>query len=132
MPCLCGLKVALDLESKTKCHRIVRLGAEDAFIVLARERAGLTRISIYKTNRGPARPNRTWWSCRSFRARRSLSGSPDWLKFKNPAAPAVRREAEEDSAVIRWLTTGNGEDLEGPDVERDDRKNLDWIKLFAG
>ena len=22
--------------------------------------------------------------------------SPDWLKFKNPAAPAVRREAEED------------------------------------
>jgi ATP-dependent DNA ligase len=22
--------------------------------------------------------------------------SPDWLKFKNPAAPAVSREAEED------------------------------------
>ena len=22
--------------------------------------------------------------------------SPDWLKFKNPAAPAVTREAEED------------------------------------
>jgi bifunctional non-homologous end joining protein LigD len=22
--------------------------------------------------------------------------SPDWLKFKNPAAPAVKREAEED------------------------------------
>jgi bifunctional non-homologous end joining protein LigD len=22
--------------------------------------------------------------------------SPDWLKFKNPDAPAVRREAEED------------------------------------
>ena len=22
--------------------------------------------------------------------------SPDWLKFKNPAAPAVRRKAEED------------------------------------
>jgi len=21
---------------------------------------------------------------------------PDWLKFKNPAAPAVRRETEED------------------------------------
>ena len=27
-----------------------------------------------------------------YRSRRS----PDWLKFKNPAAPAVRREAEED------------------------------------
>jgi hypothetical protein len=26
-----------------------------------------------------------------------LTGSsPDWLKFKNPAAPAVKREAEED------------------------------------
>ena len=24
------------------------------------------------------------------------SRSPDWLKFKNPEAPAVRREAEED------------------------------------
>jgi hypothetical protein len=24
--------------------------------------------------------------------------SPDWLKFKNPAAPAVKREAEEDWA----------------------------------
>jgi hypothetical protein len=23
--------------------------------------------------------------------------SPDWLKMKNPAAPAVKREAEEDS-----------------------------------
>jgi hypothetical protein len=22
--------------------------------------------------------------------------SPDWLKFKNPEAPAVKREAEED------------------------------------
>ena len=27
-----------------------------------------------------------------YRSGRSL----DWLKFKNPAAPAVRREAEED------------------------------------
>jgi hypothetical protein len=29
--------------------------------------------------------------------RRYISGrSPDWLKFKNPDAPAVKREAEED------------------------------------
>ena len=26
--------------------------------------------------------------------------SPDWLKFKNPEAPAVKREAEEDGAMI--------------------------------
>jgi hypothetical protein len=26
----------------------------------------------------------------------------DWLKFKNPAAPAVRREAEEDWGKDRW------------------------------
>jgi hypothetical protein len=25
-----------------------------------------------------------------------LGRSPDWLKFKNPAAPAVKREAEEE------------------------------------
>jgi ATP-dependent DNA ligase len=26
----------------------------------------------------------------------------DWLKFKNPAAPAVRREAEEEWGKERW------------------------------
>ena len=30
-----------------------------------------------------------WWLKRPGRMR-------DWLKFKNPAAPAVKREAEED------------------------------------
>ena len=28
--------------------------------------------------------------------------SPDWLKFKNPAAPAVKREAEEDWGRPPW------------------------------
>jgi bifunctional non-homologous end joining protein LigD len=28
--------------------------------------------------------------------------SPDWLKFKNPAAPAVKREAEEDWCQEKW------------------------------
>ena len=28
--------------------------------------------------------------------RYSSGRSPDWLKFKNPAAPAVRREADKD------------------------------------
>jgi bifunctional non-homologous end joining protein LigD len=28
--------------------------------------------------------------------------SKDWLKFKNPAAPAVRREAQEDWGKERW------------------------------
>jgi hypothetical protein len=31
--------------------------------------------------------------------------TPDWLKFKNPQAPAVRREAEED-----WGRAGQGDD----------------------
>jgi hypothetical protein len=26
----------------------------------------------------------------------------DWLKFKNPAAPAVKREAEEEWGKDRW------------------------------
>ena len=33
-------------------------------------------------------------------SRYRLGRSPDWLKFKNPAAPAVRREAEEDWRLI--------------------------------
>ena len=28
--------------------------------------------------------------------------SPDWLKMKNPAAPAVKREAEEEWGKQRW------------------------------
>jgi len=28
--------------------------------------------------------------------------SPDWLKMKNPAAPAVKREAEEDWGREKW------------------------------
>ena len=28
--------------------------------------------------------------------------SPDWLKFKNPQAPAIRREAEEDWGRGGW------------------------------
>jgi bifunctional non-homologous end joining protein LigD len=28
--------------------------------------------------------------------------SPDWLKMKNPAAPAVKREAEEDWGKGGW------------------------------
>jgi bifunctional non-homologous end joining protein LigD len=31
-----------------------------------------------------------------LRSRYRSGRSPDWLKFKNPEAPAVRREAEED------------------------------------
>jgi hypothetical protein len=56
--------------------------------------------------RQPRRPQQTsliWtkssatgsW-CRSLVERFPRGRSPDWLKFKNPAAPAVNREAEED------------------------------------
>jgi hypothetical protein len=35
--------------------------------------------------------------------RREYSGrSPDWLKMKNPACAAVKREAEEDWGKERW------------------------------
>jgi hypothetical protein len=36
-------------------------------------------------------------------ARRAARGrSKDWLKLQNPAAPAVKREAEEDWGRGRW------------------------------
>jgi bifunctional non-homologous end joining protein LigD len=34
--------------------------------------------------------------------RRGPNKCPDWIKVKNPAAPAVRREAEEDWGKKRW------------------------------
>jgi bifunctional non-homologous end joining protein LigD len=37
------------------------------------------------------------------RGSRYVSGrSPDWIKTKNPMAPAVKREAEEDWGKTRW------------------------------
>jgi hypothetical protein len=34
--------------------------------------------------------------------RDDFTRSPDWLKFKNPNAPAVKREAEEDWDREGW------------------------------
>ena len=51
-----------------------------------RDRIGGVRVrpgAIYVTHRNPIS---------SYRSGRS----PDWLKMKNPAAPAVKREDEED------------------------------------
>ena len=35
-------------------------------------------------------------------ARVKFKDSRDWLKFKNPNAPAVKREAEEDWGKQKW------------------------------
>jgi bifunctional non-homologous end joining protein LigD len=41
------------------------------------------------------------------RGSRYISGrSPDWIKTKNPDAPAVKREAEEDWGKIQWRRRG--------------------------
>ena len=62
----------------------------------ARSRA----VSVPRTQRGRYRalvsPARWGWRGLSRSARYRSGRSPDWLKFKNPAAPAVKREAEED------------------------------------
>ena len=42
--------------------------------------------STYRSGRSP-----DW-----LKFKNPAAPAPDWLKFKNPAAPAVRREAEED------------------------------------
>jgi ATP-dependent DNA ligase len=41
------------------------------------------------------------------RGSRYISGrSAAWIKTKNPAAPAVKREAEEDWGKIQWRRRG--------------------------
>jgi hypothetical protein len=37
-------------------------------------------------------------------SRSCSSRSPDWLKMKNPNAPAVKREAKEDWGKQEWLS----------------------------
>jgi hypothetical protein len=41
-----------------------------------------------------------WW--RKMTSPGSAARPTDWLKFKNPDAPAVKREAEEDWGKPRW------------------------------
>ena len=43
--------------------------------------------------------------------------SPDWLKFKNPEAPAVRREAEEDWGKMTAVMIMPHRTLEGQEPE---------------
>ena len=71
-----------------------------------------TLASILRKSRPGVRLSVTWSTQRARACKMGLEGivskrlgsryrsgrSPDWLKFKNPDAPAVKREAEED-----WL-----------------------------
>ena len=62
----------------------------------APERAPRASRTALPCSSTPAR-----WACEGIVSKRLGSRyrsgrSPDWLKFKNPAAPAVKREAEED------------------------------------
>jgi bifunctional non-homologous end joining protein LigD len=76
--------------------------------------------------------------------------SPDWLKFKNPKPPAVRREAEEDWGRLRtivpaalhrrnkalrlsesWALSGT-QDGCGSILRRSDGMPKDWLRSSAG
>ena len=66
-----------------------------------RPRPACGSTSISRPTARPCSPTPARWawraSCRSARPRRYRCGrSPDWLKSKNPACDAVRREAKED------------------------------------
>ena len=59
--------------------------------ILRKSRDGL-RLEHLELRRGPlcsSKPAR-------WKSRYRSGGSPDWLKFNNPGAPAVKRDAEED------------------------------------
>jgi hypothetical protein len=77
----------------------------------------------------------TWdWkaSSRSALGRVYRSGpSPDWLKFKNPEAPAVQREAEEDWGK-RAMTTLTMRYIKGDFVVTGPRRRADEIQDAQG
>ena len=50
-----------------------------------------------KTAKGPSNA-----SSKRKGSRYRSGHSPNWLKFKNPEAPAVKREAEEDWGKKGW------------------------------
>ena len=71
----------------------------------ARRRAcASTSTSTSTTGRSSSSTPASWGSrasCRSGRSRPYRSRcSPDWIKSKNPTAPAVKREAEEDWGAV--------------------------------
>jgi bifunctional non-homologous end joining protein LigD len=70
--------------------------------ILAKARPGISgSTSISKATARPSSPMPARWgskaSCRSGRTRLTARGrSPDWLKMKDPACAAAKREAAED------------------------------------
>ena len=62
----------------------------------APERAPGARLRAASCSSTPASSAAKASSRKRLGSRYRSGRSPDWLKFKNPAAPAVRREAEED------------------------------------
>ena len=68
-------------------------------------------LAVFRT---PARWGSKASSLKRLGSRYRSGPSPDWLKFKNPEAPAVKREAEED-----WLD----DHTLGPIARRPQRKS---------
>ena len=61
----------------------------------SRNSNSVVKLKDLKTGkRSSSRSRRCITECSPYRSGRS----PDWIKFKNPQAPAVRREAEEEWA----------------------------------
>jgi hypothetical protein len=52
------------------------------------------------------------------RYRRAPGRCSDWIKVKNPAAPAVRREAEEDWGKRRWIQNRLAQTSRSPAMAR--------------
>ena len=87
-------EISFDGVPRTYCDR-KDLALQSAQILKSRNSNSVIRLKDLKTGEEIViafKAAQTITECSRCRSDRS----PDWLKFKNPEAPAVKREAEED------------------------------------
>jgi hypothetical protein len=96
--------------TKVRSHTQRRINRNDGRSVRNSNRSRAAQLSRPKGLRDGSLPSfassMIFWATASRNPSGSARGtdqsrSLDWLKFKNPAAPAVRREAEEDWGKAR-------------------------------
>jgi ATP-dependent DNA ligase len=107
-PCSCSPSNLLELSGDDLRREPLEVRKATLASVLSKAGSGLRLNEHMEHDDGElvssATPAGLAWraSCRRLGSRYRSGRSPDWLKMKNPDAPPVKREAEEDWGKKGW------------------------------
>jgi bifunctional non-homologous end joining protein LigD len=105
--------IELDGTDLRKAHRATQRPAGEGRATVRRSHPGIALNEHYEDDGAMIYEHACRFGCEGIVSKRLgcpyRSGRVDhWLKIKNPAAPAVKREAEEDWGTQRWVRRRRG------------------------